>query len=100
MESKDLLITITGIIGSLVTTIIINLILKSNTINILFSLIGLLAVFILTISYLLYKKITEIEEVYEKQEIEQKRLNEKLKIHEQLVDIKKDIEILKQRTKK
>lgn len=100
MESKDFVITVVGIMGSLIATVIFGLVVKFEITSLIFSFIGLLSLFILVIAYFFYRKIVEVEEIVIEQMNEQKRLNEKLKIHEQLVDIKKDIEILKQRTKK
>ena len=95
MESKDIIILVIGIIGSLIATILFNYTTGLNQINIIFTLIGLITIFILIVAYFLYRRIKESEERLDVQETEQKRLGEKLKIHEQLIDIKKDIGILK-----
>ena len=52
--------------------------------------------FILIILIIFSEKNTKIQIIEE----ELKRLKEKLKIHEQLIDIKKDIELLKERRRK
>lgn len=56
-----------------------------------------MTILILSVTWVLYKRINELENKLDEQENEQKRLGEKLKIHEQLIDIKKDIEILKEK---
>lgn len=83
----------------LIATVIL-LIVKFETISLIFSFIGLLSLFILIMAYFFYRKIIEVEETVTEQQNEQKRLNEKLKIHEQLIEIKKDIDILKENQKR
>lgn len=53
------------------------------------AIIWAILIFYITISIFRFNRRLE------EQEKDQKRLEEKLKIHEQLIDIKKDIEILK-----
>jgi predicted nuclease with TOPRIM domain len=43
---------------------------------------------------IIYAKIKEVDEDIRKLDTEQKRLGEKLKIHEQLIDLKARIEVL------
>lgn len=100
MESKDLVITVVGIMGSILAAIILNDLTTLNMINFVLAIILLLAIVTFIIAYFLYRRIVESAEIIYNQQIEQKRMGEKLKIHEQLIDIKKDIEILKQGTKK
>tara|TARA_Y100000310_G_C20535726_1_gene740750 strand:- start:480 stop:764 length:285 start_codon:yes stop_codon:yes gene_type:complete len=58
-----------------------------------FRLIAIAAIFLLFIGTTLSNFSSQITE----QKEEQKRLGEKLKIHEQLIDIKRDIEVLKEK---
>jgi len=94
MESKEIIIIIIGIIGSLIATLLFNSALSLDPINLIFFLIGLTIFIILIASYILYKRIQESEKTLALQTTEQKKLKERLKIHEQLIDIKADIKNL------
>lgn len=69
---------------------------KINLTSLIFILIGSLVVIII-MSFQL--KLNETKEEIEKIEIEQKKIGEKLKIHEQLIDIKAEIKEIKRRIK-
>ena len=99
VQSKDLIILVIGIILSLIPTIGFGYYQKLNQYETLIFLMGILALLTLGTTWILYKRLRESEESINKIEEEQKRLKEKLKIHEQLIDIRKDIEILKERGK-
>ena len=45
----------------------------------------------------IFKRLDKLEEIYEKQDNEIKRLNEKLKIHGELIDIKSRMTILERK---
>lgn len=74
MESKDIIILILGIMGSLIATIIIDNIIKLDTITFLFALLIILAISTSIIAWILYKKITESEEAISELKIKQKRI--------------------------
>ncbi len=97
LNTKDLFTLIIGLLFSLFAGIAYNYIVGFSQINIIFSLIGILAFFILGVAWIISKRIKETEERIEGHEKDQRRLEEKLKIHEQLIDIKKDIELLKEK---
>ena len=59
-------------------------------------IIAIVIGFLLIVIILVSEKNIKLQQLTESQ----KRLQEKLKIHEQLIEIKKDIEILKERHKK
>jgi len=67
---------------------------KFDVIYVLYFLVGLIAFLILGIGWAIGIKNKEIEERLNKQETEQKRLMEKLKIYEQLINMKADIKEL------
>ena len=94
LTSKDLAVIIIGTIISLVAAIAYQYLVNLNQIELIFSLIIILALMIFGSAAILYKRIRESEGKLDEQEQEQKKLEEKLKIHEQLIDIKANIKNL------
>jgi|SRR3989344_5453808 len=99
-KSSDLVLLFSGLILSIIFAFAFDFILSLDQINLIFALLLILTLFVLGIAWIFNKKLKENEEFLSEQRVEQKRLGEKLKIHEQLIDIKKDIEMLKERGRK
>lgn len=94
ITSKDIGIPfIVGLMVNLLSAYLFSLDLIDST-ALIFIIVASLVVIII-IGFQL--KINEIGEEQENQKTEQKRLGEKLKIHEQLIDIKSDIKELQKR---
>ena len=94
ITAKDIIIILIGIIGTLLLSLLIpqeKLIKFNFNVNDYF---WMLALSIIAIIYILYRKTNEINEELIKYDNNQKRLEEKLKIHEQLIDIKAAIKEL------
>lgn len=98
LNSKDVLILIIGLILPLPITLLFNYKIKLDQISTIYGLIIVLALITVTATWILYMRLREAERDISNQDVEIKRLNEKLKIYEQLIDIKADIKEL-QRTK-
>jgi predicted PurR-regulated permease PerM len=99
MQSKDLIGIVFGIVLSGVLTVIFALSdwrnnFQLNNLLLVWLVILLLFLIILIIAWIFYMRIREAENDLVKQSAEQKRMEEKLKIHEQLVDMKADIKEL------
>ncbi len=54
-------------------------------------------VILVLVVWAIHKRTNEIKDKTDLQEIEQRRLNEKLKIHEQLIDVKVEIKELQKK---
>jgi len=63
-------------------------------------LVILIIIFGVSIVVIIYLKINEINKEIDNQKLGQQKLGEKLKIHEQLINIKADIKNLQRRCKK
>jgi SNF family Na+-dependent transporter len=99
IDSRDWIIIILGIISS----IIIAFLLKLQKIDFknfqATDILLILGVAIIAVVFVFYRKIREINDELDNQEKEQKRICEKLKIHEQLIDMKAEIKELQKRCK-
>lgn len=95
MDSKEIPTLLFGIAGSIAITISFNLIKTDfSSTEIIYIAIGIIVFFVAGIIWFLSSKTTEIEIKQEKQEKEQKKLLEKLKIYELLIDMKAEIKYL------
>ncbi len=94
MDSKDLTILIIGFILSIIATVIFSFKIELNQISILYAIITIISIAILLVIWILYKRLRETENDIISLANEKDRLNEKLKIHEQLINIKADIKYL------
>lgn len=103
INSKELIIIIIGLVISIIITLFSTFADKINLFSfgtIYFILIIALLI-ILALIWAFHRENNEIKEELEKQELEQKKLVEKLKIHEQLIDMKAEVkELQKQVFKK
>ncbi|MBS3075535.1 hypothetical protein J4429_03670 [Candidatus Pacearchaeota archaeon] len=93
IESKDILITIIGLILTALLSISINLE-KIGLKQFLSNNFILIIAISVSIIIVVYMKINEINQELDNQKIEQNRLSEKLKIHEHLINIKAEIKTL------
>lgn len=91
MENKESMVELLLAIIAILATFVMPLPLTESS---RLAATGAVLIFYLTISLFRFnRRLNDFT-------LEQKRLDEKLKIHEQLINIKKDIEILKERYKK
>lgn len=94
-KAKDIAILLVGVIFSIILALFPYSLFTFYD----FKTVYLTIVFIFFILFILIlitqKKISEIEDNLIEKQVEQNRLNEKLKIHEQLIDIKADLKKLK-----
>lgn len=99
ISSKEITILIIGLIGSVLLAVILKL--QPFDLNKLQISDLLIIFFILVISIIIivYLKINEINKELDNQKFNQVKLSEKLKIHEQLIDIKTEINQLKESKK-
>ena len=88
---KEIIITILGAIFSILIAFLLPQIINLDQISFIYVLLVIITLMILGIAGVLHKKIKENQERIDKQEVEQEKLGEKLKIHEQLIDMKADI---------
>ncbi|MFH1585712.1 MAG: hypothetical protein ABIB79_03010 [archaeon] len=96
ISSKEVIILVIGLIGAVLLAIILKL--QPFDFNRL-QISDLLLIFfvsIISIIIIVYLKINEINKELDDQKLNQTKLNEKLKIHEQLIDIKAEIKQLKE----
>src|SRR4030042_6482921 len=94
IQAKELLLTILGVIFTLILTLLFGDKLNSPE---RFSFFDIFLLLIFVISFIViffYRKIGEVDEDIKKLDKEQKRLDERLKINEQLIDMKADIKEL------
>ena len=99
VDSKDWIIILIGTIISVVVSVLPIEYIRSQ-IPTISPLIGLLYLMILGVSWIFYKRIRESEDKLDRQEKERKRIEEKLKIYEQLIEMRADIKALQMRGNK
>ena len=97
IKSKDIIIILIGIVLSLIIAIQFRIesFLSNNE-----DIITLIIVVSISIVLVIYMKINEINKELDNQKIEQKKLRERLKIYEQLINMKADIKELQMGYKK
>lgn len=95
ISSKDISSFILGLLANIISAYLFSLKII-NLATLAFIIIGSIVIFIIIGIQL---KTGEIREELENQKSEQKRLSEKLKIHEQLIEMKAEIKELQKRTK-
>lgn len=97
ITSKEMIVVLLGIVGSAILAIYLKIeifdINKLGPKDVII-ILGLAIIFTIII---FYKRIKETENEVEKQEKELKRLDEKLKIYEQLINVKVEIKELQKR---
>ena len=96
IDSKNLVILIVGVLFSLLFTFLpfFNKIDFKNIYTI-YVIIIIFGIVVICIIWAMGTRTGELYKVIEVQQEEQKRLKEKLKIHEQLIDIKADLQNIK-----
>jgi len=96
-ESKDAVIILIGLVGSILLGFIFKLekfdLNKFTPID----LIIILTIAVISIIFIVYLKMGEINKELDNQKIEQQKLSEKLKIHEQLIGMKAEINELQKK---
>lgn len=99
IDSKNWIIILLGIIGSAIIAFLLKL-QKIDFKNFQATdILLILGVAIIAVVFIFYRKIREINDELDNQEKEQKRICEKLKIYEQLIDMKAEIKELQKRCK-
>jgi len=96
LVSKDIIIILIGGIIAIFAAILSPYLLRFNISNItgMYIILVVLILVILVIIWAINKKTNEIKDELENQKLEQQKLNEKLKIYEQLIDMKAEIKEL------
>ena len=92
ITAKEITIILLGIIGSVLVGLLININIKFT--DQLKDNITIFLIIVITVSviiFILYRKFGEVDRELENQKLEQKRLNEKLKIYDRLSKIEKRI---------
>lgn len=97
MNSKDVIILVTSSIFGIVLGIVTDFAFKVNEIKLIWLSIGSLLAMILIAVWIFYMRIREAEEDIIKYKSNQDKIEEKLKIHENLVDIMVDIKELQRK---
>ena len=101
IRSKEFIILLLGIIGSILSGLLLMIFGKENLHS--FSVIDFVIILVLVIVFIMFVVYTRIREINNEINIiksEQKRLIEKLKIHEQLIELKAEFKNLKHGNKK
>jgi len=94
IDSKNIIIIIVGALISLLLALFPYEDLKLNDFNTIYFIIIAVTVGILGIVWVIGTKTKEINEKLDSQATEQQKINERLKIYEQLIDIKAEIKDL------
>jgi glucan phosphoethanolaminetransferase (alkaline phosphatase superfamily) len=100
INSKDVVIIIMGIILTALIGLIIKISgynLEKLEINNIFQNLLLIIPVIIAIVVIFYMKLNEINKELDNQKSEQQKLVEKLKIHEQLIDMKAEVKELQKK---
>jgi len=92
ITSKEVIIILLGIIGSL----IMGLLLKTTSLEIprikdYLIIFGVLIIVIIALVIVLYKRFNEIDKEFINQKLEQKKINERLKIYKRLSKIEEKV---------
>ncbi|OGJ16675.1 hypothetical protein A3K73_00625 [Candidatus Pacearchaeota archaeon RBG_13_36_9] len=98
ISSKDIILISIGLVISFIFAFIFSI--KQFDLNNITSVYLILIIALLLIGitvWALHKRIDEIKDELDNQATEQKRLGEKLKIHEQLIDMKAEIKELQKK---
>lgn len=97
IKSKDATLLVISLILLAILAIVFQYKLVLNEMNLLFMRVVLLTVVVISITWIFYMRLREAEKDIINQSLFQERVNEKLKIHEQLIDIKADIQELQKK---
>jgi len=100
ISSKEIILLIIGVIVSIILTLFP--LLKNIKLYSFETVYGILIITLIILGVLLWafhRENNEIKEDLENQKTEQTKLGEKLKIHEQLIDMKAEIKELQKRCK-
>lgn len=92
IKSKEFIILLLGLVGSILSALLLKIFGKENLHS--FGIIDFVIILVLVIVFIIfvvYKRMSEINNEIELIRYEQKRLIEKLKIHEQLIELKAEI---------
>ncbi|MFW6310712.1 MAG: hypothetical protein ACOC1K_00590 [Nanoarchaeota archaeon] len=101
IKSKEFIILLLGLIGSILSGLLLRIFGKENLHS--FSVIDFVIILVLVIVFIMFVVYTRIREINNEINIirsEQKRLIEKLKIYEQLIELKAEVKNLRYGNKK